>query len=68
MRGLSVILENLFHLRLKFTELSKNESWTELTDDIYRVEVLDDDNSLVGIVYLGISFSFHQILNINCND
>lgn len=65
-------MENLFHLRMKFTEFNENENWTNNRADcpVFRVEIIDGD-SVVGILYLGNLFIFHLFNNnllTNCKD
>lgn len=48
MEGFNNLMKSLFGIRLENTELGPGESWA---DDIYKLTVIDQDDSLLGYIY-----------------
>ena len=54
MEGLAQLMQSLFAIELRVTEFGEGESWHP---SVYRVELLEQDGTLAGVVYLGTPIS-----------
>ena len=50
MEGLSILTESLFQLKLRVTTLNEGEAWAH---NVFRVELVEPDCSIAGVMYLG---------------